>query len=702
MLKNKSNFLGVWAVLIATLFSVVSNLQAQELLDNPGFEQGTNTVPWNDTIPPTSWQKYGSWGWAGWKNNQPAHYGTNFVDAGAWNYGNFGVWYQDINVEAGIMYICSVWARTEGWGSDPHASMMLEFRNAAGATLASDGMDIFSGSIPSPNEWTQYSFTSRQASAAAAYARFLLRGEAQCTAMFDDASVTPQLILLNPDFNDDGIVNSLDYVELARVWRCSAGAPDCAKYDLDRSGWIGIGDLAVLGTQWLTYDDYVTIELDPTTSFQEMDGFGASLTDSSAHLIATALTDTQRQDLLEDLFDPNLGIGLSYLRQPMGSSDFRVSDYTYDDMPTGQTDYNLNSFSIAHDQTYIIPLLQQAMAVNPGLNLMGSPWSAPAWMKTSEQLGYGRLIDSDPVYDSYAEYFVKFIQTYAANGLMVDAITLQNEPQYEPYSYPGMRMEPADQIRLVLQLGPKFQALNIHTKIVIYDHNWDNPNYPITVLDHEDANPYIDGAAFHAYAGDASAQLQVVAAHPDKNIYFTESSGGDWAPSFGDNLMWDVSHLIIQAVRCYAKTVVKWNLALDENHGPKLPGGCSDCRGVVTINQSTGAVTREVEYYSLGHAAKFVRPGALRIDSTEQPGLSIENVAFVNSDGSTVVIVLNPNPFRQNVQLRWKGQSFIYALPNRCVATFRWPDTPDALVDVWITTADQSFLLQKYLPATFH
>jgi glucosylceramidase len=690
------------AVLLSGLFGTAPAVSAQELLTNPGFEEGTNTDPWDDTIPPTGWQKYGNWGWAGWKNNRPAHTGTKFVDAGAWNYEQYGVWYQDIIVNTDESYICSVWVMTEGWETDPHASMMVEFRDSSDGILATDRLDIFTGTPPSPNVWTQYTLTTQPAPPGTAYGRFLLLGEAQCTAMFDDASVIPAISKPNPDFTDDGVVNFHDYAELAQAWLCDSSNPQFAMYDLDNDGTVDTGDLEVLTKDWLVYDEYVTIDVDQTVTFQEMDGFGASLTESSAHLICNVLTEQQRQALMMDLFDPNTGIGLSYLRQPMGSSDFRLADYTYDDMPAGQTDYELKKFSIARDRNFIIPLLQDALAINPNIKIMGSPWSAPAWMKDSGQLGYGRLIDSDNIYNTYADYFVKYIQAYAAEGLAVDAVTLQNEPYYEPYSYPGMGMEPSDQAKLAIRLGQRFQANNITTKIVIWDHNWDNPGYAITVLDDPEANPYIAGTAFHWYAGDVSAQLEVVQVHPDKDIYFTESSGGDWAPDFGDNLIGDTSTLIIKAVRYYAKTVVRWNIALDKSHGPKIPGGCGNCRGVVTINQSTGEVTKEVEYYSLGHAAKFVRPGARRIGSTEHAGRNIENVAFINPDGSTVAIVLNPNTLRQNVQLKWKGRSFIYGLPGRSVTTFKWPDNPDARVEVWITTADQTKLLEKQFAINFY
>jgi len=437
----------------------------------------------------------------------------------------------------------------------------------------------------------------------------------------------------------------------------------------------------------------VTIDIDPAQTFQEMDGFGASLTESSACLLSSPeLGEERRHEVMADLFDPNVGIGLSYLRQPMGSCDFRLedhNDYTYEKVP--------GDFRIDRDQEYIIPLLKEALSLNPQLKIMGSPWSAPAWMKDSGKLAGGRLIDSDRIYDLYAQYFVRYIQAYASEGIMIDAVTLQNEPQYEPDDYPSMRMEPSDQVRLALRLGRKFRLNDIDTKIVIYDHNWDNPGYPIEVLKDPQARPYIAGTAFHGYGGDVSAQLDVVLAHPDKEIYFTECTGTHEWPHFGDNLMWDTSHLIIRAVRYYAKTVVKWNLALNPLGGPKKDGGCSDCRGVVTVNESTWNVTKEVEYYSLGHASKFVRPGARRIDSTERPGNDIENVAFINPDGSLVAIVLNPLEAGQDIAVRCQGQSFTYRLPARSVTTFSWPDAAGAAVEVWMTTADQTRLLEKQM-----
>ncbi len=694
------NRITVYSVIVTlSMLALEESAVAQELLVNPGFELGTNRIPWDDTTSPTGWNKFGNWGWAGWKQNTqfPSHTGTKYVDAGAFNSGQYGTWYQDILVAPGCQYTVSVWSRIEGWESSPRAHIKLEFRDNT-TILASDTLDIYSGIRPPSTEWIQYSFTSRAAPVGATTARFYLTGQHTGTAMFDDVSITTAEAPANTDLNHDGVTDFLDFERIARSWKTDpnqpAFDPSC---DLDQNAAVDLDDLKKFADEWMTWDSYVTISLTESTVFQAMDGFGASLTDSSAHLIMTALTEKQRNALMRDLFDPVEGAGLSFLRQPMGSSDFRLSDYTYDDMSAGLRDPNLSHFSIDRDRAEIIPLLQQARQLNPDLYIMGSPWSAPAWMKTSGSLFYGSLINTEEIYQAYAEYFIRFLLAYEAEGLPIDAVTLQNEPHFEPGSYPGMRMEPNDQIRLAIALGKKIAAHQLTTRIIIWDHNWDNPTYPITVLNHPEAKSYIAGTAFHAYAGDVSAQLTVVNAHPDRDIYFTECSGGDWASGFFDNLVWDTSKLIIGAVRYRARTVAKWNLALDPARGPKIGGGCSDCRGVVTIDPN-GVVTREEEYYALGHASKCVRRGAMRIASTKTPGNNLENVAFLNPDGSRVILVLNPNAFRQNIRIVSNDRSFLYALPGQSLTTFHWPAETNAPINAWTTTGDRSLLLAPQKP----
>lgn len=412
-----------------------------------------------------------------------------------------------------------------------------------------------------------------------------------------------------------------------------------------------------------------TIEVDSSQSYQQMVGFGAAITGSSAWLIQNRMTPAQRDALLHDLFGRDPGIGLSFTRLPMGASDFSLSHYSYDDMPKGETDPALAHFSIDPDRPAILPVTKAALAINPELKIMASPWSAPGWMKTTDSLYKGTL--KPEAYGPFAEYFRRFIEAYAAEGVPIYAITVQNEPHFEPDNYPGMRLEPAARAQFVGQyLGPLFQGQGIHTLILDWDHNWDQPDSPLAVLADPTARGYIAGVAWHCYAGDVSAQGTVHDAYPDKDAYFTECSGGNWAPSFADNLRWFTQTLVIGSTRNWARGVLLWNLALDANHGPHT-GGCGDCRGVVTIDSLTGAVTRNEEYYALGHASQFVRPGARRIASnTGVAGL--EDVAFRNPDGSRVLIVVNTAATPRVFVVREGEHTFNYTLGAGAVATFTW------------------------------
>jgi glucosylceramidase len=430
--------------------------------------------------------------------------------------------------------------------------------------------------------------------------------------------------------------------------------------------------------------DAPTIAIDPSQAFQRMEGVGASITDSSAHLLARS---RYRDSIMRDLFDPSGGLGLSYLRQPMGASDFVAGPhYTYDDLPAGQTDFKMRRFSIAHDRAQILPLLRQALALNPNLKLMGTPWSPPAWMKTNGSLIGGRFIDDQRYYDAYARYFLRFVQDYKHAGAPIDALTLQNEPQNRnPSGYPGMDFRDPEEARLVATLGPQLDRAGLNTKLLGYDHNWSlhpndggppddpaNRNYAASLLSNPDASPYLAGTAFHCYAGDPESQSLLHDAFPAKDIYFTECSGtqsGNPATTFPDTLHWHTRYLTVGAVRNWAKTVITWNLALDPNGGPHN-GGCDTCTGVVTIDPTTGRATPGADYYVLGHVSKFVRPGAVRIGSTVAG--NIWNVAFRNPDGSIVVLAVNDDwgtgSQRFNVQLG--DQDFSYDLPAGAVVTF--------------------------------
>ncbi|MDB4869004.1 MAG: glycosyl hydrolase [Gemmatimonadales bacterium] len=413
----------------------------------------------------------------------------------------------------------------------------------------------------------------------------------------------------------------------------------------------------------------VVIDVDEATVYQQMIGFGAAMTDASAYLIQHKLG-AQHDAILHELFGRNPGIGLSFMRVPMGASDFSTHDYSYDDMPAGQTDSTLAHFSLAEDRVDKLPALKAALAINPDLKLVGSPWSPPGWMKTTGSLIQGTL--RPEFYGSFAEYFRKFVDGYVAEGVPMYAVTMQNEPAYEPADYPGMRLDPPARAEVIgKHVGPLFESAGIQTLILDWDHNWDMPASPLAVLADSAARKYVNAVAWHCYGGDVSAQESVHAAYPTKDAYFTECSGGGWAPVWADNLKFFVGSLVIGSTRGWAKGVALWNLALDENGGPHL-GGCGNCRGVITINSGSGFVTRNVEYYALAHASQFVRPGAHRIASTTNVS-GLQSVAFKNSDdGSKILIVLNTGAAEVPFAVHFGGKAILYALPAGAVVTLRW------------------------------
>jgi glucosylceramidase len=414
-----------------------------------------------------------------------------------------------------------------------------------------------------------------------------------------------------------------------------------------------------------------TITVDENTGYQSIDGFGYCLTGGSALLINSL--GSGQTALLNELFATGTGqIGVSYIRISLGASDLSANTFTYDEMPSGQTDPNLNNFSISQESADLIPVLKKIIAINPAIKILASPWTAPTWMKTNNSFKGGSL--NTAYYDAYARYFVKYIQAMRAQGITIDAITPQNEP-LNPNNNPSMVMQATEEATFIKNnLGPQFQAAGLTTKIICYDHNADVPSYPETVLGDASAYPYVDGSAFHLYAGDISALTGVHDAYPSKNLYFTEQWVG--APSnFGGDLSWHVNNLIIGATRNWSRNVLEWNLAADPNYNPHTSGGCSTCLGAITISGSS--VTRNVSYYIIAHASKFVRPGAVRISSNTFSG-GMQDVAFKNTDGTKVLIALNTGGSSQNFKVKWGSESFTYTLAAGAVITFKWAGTPSS------------------------
>jgi len=408
-----------------------------------------------------------------------------------------------------------------------------------------------------------------------------------------------------------------------------------------------------------------TITVDTDQTFQTIDGFGNCLTGGSATLL-NRMNNNNRAQILKELFatDAN-NIGISYLRISIGASDLSNRVFSYNDLPAGQTDVEMTKFSIEPEKTDLIPVLKEILAINPTIKIMGSPWSAPIWMKTNNASKGGSL--KPEYFDAYANYFVRYIQEMKAEGITIDAITIQNEPLH-PGNNPSMYMTAQDQADFIKKsLGPAFATANIKTKIIVYDHNADRTDYPLLILNDPEAAKYVDGSAFHLYAGSIDDLSKVHNAFPDKNLYFTEQWVGAPGKLAGD-FAWHVRTLIIGGTRNWCRNVLEWNLASDPTYDPHTDGGCDQCLGTITINGD--AVTRNPAYYILAHAAKFVRPGSVRIDSN-MPG-NLPNVAFKTPEGKIVLIVLNDNSTVQQFNIKFKDKTVTTSLDNRAVGTFVW------------------------------
>lgn len=408
-----------------------------------------------------------------------------------------------------------------------------------------------------------------------------------------------------------------------------------------------------------------TIEIDSAMVLQTVDGFGYTLTGGSAYLI-NKLPAAQKTSLLKELFgkDEN-SISISYLRVSIGASDLSPDVFSYDDMPVGQTDPTLANFSLSKDTVDLIPLLKEIQIINPSIKIMGSPWSPPLWMKDNGSSIGGSLLPR--YYSVYVQYFVKYIQAMKVKGIAIDAITPQNEPQHGGNN-PSMLMSALQQADFIKNhLGPAFQAANFATRIIIWDHNCDNPNYPITILNDAAAKQFIDGSAFHLYNGDISALSTVHNAHPDKGLYFTEQWTGANS-SFDGDLKWHIRNVIIGSMRNWSRIALEWNLANDAGYNPHTAGGCTECKGALTLD---GSINRNVSYYIIAHASKFVAQGSMVISSTI-PTNNLPNVAFKTPEGKKVLLVLNDAANVAQFNIDYKGRKAAVELPANSVATFVW------------------------------
>jgi glucosylceramidase len=466
--------------------------------------------------------------------------------------------------------------------------------------------------------------------------------------------------------------------DMGSAARDDLASVDMAKPPLAPAAWLTSDDLkqalsaTVVSLGAGTAD--VTITVDATMRYQSIVGFGADITDSSSYVMATHLSTSALHDVLVKLFDPAQGVGLSFLRQPMGASDFSsAGNFSYDDTTNDTT---LAQFNITQDLKATVPILKQVLAIDPGMFIMASPWSPPAWMKLNNSMDGSGGAPGNPglatnAYGPLAQYFVKFVQAYAAQGITVAAVTPQNEPLNGSANYPGMGFDQPSETSFIGQnIGPAFAAAKLKTFIWAYDHNWDVESYPAGVMGDATAAGFSEGAAFHCYGGDASAMTTFHNAFPQKSVYMTECSGGSWQNDpFADTI-----DLIIDSMNNWARAIALWNMALDENAGPQNHG-CDSCRGVITVDSTSGMVTYNADYYALGHFSKFVRPGAQRIASTataRSANATLNQVAFINSDGTLALVAHNTGGAAAVMQVGTGATAMRVTVPANAAVTLRW------------------------------
>ena len=403
------------------------------------------------------------------------------------------------------------------------------------------------------------------------------------------------------------------------------------------------------------------IRISSADTCQIVEGVGAALTHASAWVFHNNLSPEKRDSLFRVLFTPE-GIGINYTRLTVGASDFSFNIFSYSE----SEDLTLSNFSIEEDRKDVIPILREILAINPGLKIMATPWSPPAWMKTNNSMVGGKLRPDR--YDVYADYLIKYIEAYRQEGITIHTMTVQNEPEYGTAAYPCMDMTAEEQKVFIRDhFGPKLKASGMKTKIVLFDHNCDNPDYPISIMNDAKAKEFVDGSGFHLYKGHISALCTVKEAHPDRNIYFTEQSGGGWAPDFDQNVRWYVGELFVGAMNCWSKNALLWNLALDENNGPKNDG-CKDCYGVVEINKS-GNIKKHGEYFAIAHYGKYIQPNAKRLLSASD---AVTGTAFLNEDGTQVYMGVYYGAEPKVIQIQADEKKFSYTFRPGEVVTFKW------------------------------
>jgi len=408
-----------------------------------------------------------------------------------------------------------------------------------------------------------------------------------------------------------------------------------------------------------------TVYFNDQIQFQQIEGFGYTLTGGSAYLLHQ-MPVQNRLAILKELFGkgPN-DLNVNFLRISIGASDLDATVFSYDDLQEGEVDPDLIKMTIAKDQEFLIPILKEIQSIQPNLKLIASPWSPPVWMKDNGKSKGGHLLSK--YYETYAQYFVKYIQLMRAEGLQINAVTIQNEPEHGGNN-PSMLMTAVEQNAFIKNhLGPAFKKQGLQTEIVIWDHNADNPNYPIQILNDSVTKSFISASAFHLYLGHESALSKLHQAYPDKKIYFTEQWTGARG-SFAGDFMWHMEHIVIGTMTNWSSMVLEWNLANDPTYGPHTPGGCTECLGALTIDGSD--LKRNVSYYIIGQVAPFIPAGSARIQ-TKSSNAQIKSIGFKRPDGKKVLVALNTG--KETVfTIDFEQKKYNFTLPEKSASTIVW------------------------------
>lgn len=424
------------------------------------------------------------------------------------------------------------------------------------------------------------------------------------------------------------------------------------------------------------------VRVDPAGPRQRIHGIGAAVTESSAYLLMQLPPD-ERRTLLEELYDPDRG-GHSVVRIVIGASDFVLETHSLADSPVPDPD--LTTFTIDRDRQWVIPTLREILAINPDIEILASPWSAPGWMKNTGSYTWGQLLEE---YEgSYADYLVRFLDAYRDEGITVDWLTVQNEPAAIFLDTPSMIMSSEQQARLVRDhLGPALIAADLDTRVLAWDHNWcdarppggcvgsDPTPFPLEVIEATGGDHPLAGTAFHCYGGSQAAANDLVhRARPDLQIWQTECSGGGWQ----SDPFADLARLLITDRNHWSNATILWNLALDPDHGPTT--GCSTCRGVVTIDPTTETWTAELERDLLTTMAWFGGKDSGVLDTTATDNLLATGVC--SPDHRPAAIVWNPGT-QTTANVHFGDLALPIDLAARSLTAIRAPEGIDCELAAW-------------------